>query len=58
MKKFEVHVYYSSFCTYEVEAATEEQAIIKARQFEIEENELLANVENWEEVDIATVIQN
>ena len=52
-KKFEVKVYYTGFCTYEIEAGNEEEAIIKARSLPIDNNEILSNLENWEEADIA-----
>ncbi len=31
MKKFEVKIYYSGFCIYNIKAENEEQAILKAR---------------------------
>jgi len=58
MKKFEVQIYYSGFCTYEIDAENNEQAIEKARQLEIKESELLSNLENWKEADTATEIKN
>ncbi len=58
MKKFEVKVYYSGFCTYEIEAENEEQAINKARKLEINRNEILSNLENWEEADEAFETEN
>ena len=33
MKKFEVRIFHSSFCTYEVEAKNETDAILKAREY-------------------------
>jgi hypothetical protein len=51
--KFEVQVYYSGFCTYEIEADSEESAIEKARQMPVNQKEILANLENWEEADTA-----
>lgn len=57
-KRFEVQIYYSGFCTYEVEAKNKEQAIQKARQIEIKKNELLSNLENWKEADTASEIKN
>lgn len=58
MKKFEVKIYYSGFCTYEIEAENEEQAIDKARNLEINRNEILSNLENWEEADEAFETEN
>ena len=57
-KKFEVQIYYSGFCTYEVEAENEEQSIEQARHLEIKKNELLSNLENWKEADTSTEIKN
>ncbi|MFQ5965854.1 MAG: hypothetical protein ACE5KZ_16410 [Candidatus Scalinduaceae bacterium] len=56
MKKFEVNIYYSSFCTYEVEAENMDGAIKKARKININENDILTNLENWEEADAAVKI--
>ena len=52
-KHFEVKIYYSGYCTYEVEAENEVEAIIKARNLPINNNEILTNLENWKEADIA-----
>ncbi|MBN1574299.1 MAG: hypothetical protein JW984_13960 [Deltaproteobacteria bacterium] len=53
IKRYEVRIYYSGFCTYEVEAENEEEAITKARNMQIDSNELMSNLENWEEADTA-----
>lgn len=58
MKIFEVKIYYSGFCTYEIEAENEEQAIDKARNLEINRNEILSNLEDWKEADEAFEIEN
>jgi hypothetical protein len=57
VKKFEVRIYYSGFCTYEVEAKNEEESIEKGRMLEINKNELWTNLENWKEADEAKEIQ-
>lgn len=57
-KKFEVKNYYSGFCTFEVEAENQDEAILKARNIEIDKNEILSNLENWKEADTATEIKN
>lgn len=57
-KKFEVKIYYSGFCTYEVEAPNACEAILKAREFAVNKNELLSNLENWKEADTAIEIEN
>jgi hypothetical protein len=58
MKKFEVKIYYSGFCYYEIDAENEEDAILQARKLAINQNEILSNLENWEEADTATEIKN
>ena len=58
MKVFEVKIFYSGFCTYEIEAENEEQAINKARNLEININEILSTLKNWEEADEAFEIEN
>ena len=57
MKKFEVKIYYSSFCSYEVDAKNSNEAIKKARELKIDKNELLSNLENWEEADTVEEIK-
>jgi hypothetical protein len=57
-KKFEVKIYHSGFCTYEVEAENEGDAILKARTLPINNNEILSNLKNWKEADTATEIEN
>ena len=52
-KHFEVKIYYSGYCTYEVEAENEVEAIINARNLPINKSEILSNLENWKEADIA-----
>lgn len=55
-KKFEVKIYYSGFCTFEMEADNAADAILKARKLEIDKNEILSNLENWNEADEANEI--
>ena len=50
-KKFEVKIYYSGFCTYQIEAKNEADAITKARNRQIDTIELLSNLENWKDAD-------
>ncbi|MEW5798398.1 MAG: hypothetical protein AB1728_05275 [Bacteroidota bacterium] len=56
-KKFVVKIYYSGYCTYEVDADNEENAIGKGRMIDINRNELFTNLENWEEADEAIEIR-
>jgi len=55
-KIFEVIIYYSGFCTYQLEAENEAEAIKKARNRKIDSIELLSNIENWKEADTAELI--
>lgn len=52
-KKFEVKIYCSCFCTYQIEAKNEAEAIIEGRNRQIDSIELLSNLENWKEADTA-----
>ncbi len=51
LKKYAVEIYYSGFCTYEIKAVSEEEAIEKARKMPLNEDEILTNLENWFEAD-------
>ena len=53
MKKFKVRIFYSSFCTYEVEAENEDEAVLKARALKINNDEIMANLEPFKEADEA-----
>lgn len=55
-KTFEVKIFHSTFCTHQIKAKTEDEAIRKARKFPIHKNEILNNLENWEEADDAEEI--
>jgi len=52
-KNFEVKIYHSSFCSYQVKAKTEDEAIIRARKFSVNDGEILSNLENWKDADNA-----
>jgi len=52
-KMFEVNIYYSSYCTYILEAKDKTEAILKARKLGINENDILTNLEIWKEADTA-----
>ncbi|HPM11013.1 MAG TPA: hypothetical protein PK941_11270 [Paludibacter sp.] len=52
-KKYNVNIYYTGFCTFEVQAENESEAILKARNLPINQNEILSTIENWEEADLA-----
>ena len=58
MKKFKIQIYYSGFCTHIVEAENADEAIEKARLHSINKYELLSNLENWKEADVAKEIEN
>lgn len=52
-KMFEVNIYYSSYCTYILEAKDKTEAILNARKLGINENDILTNLEIWKEADTA-----
>jgi len=56
-KKFEVKIYFSSFCSYEIEAENKADSIIHARKISVNKNEILTNLENWKEADTSTEIE-
>ena len=49
MMKYTVKLYYSSFCTYEVEAENEKQALKIATTMKIDNNEIMQNLQDWDE---------
>lgn len=51
MNKFKINLFYSSFCSYELEAQNEEEALIKARKLSIDKTQILDNLEPWYEAD-------
>ncbi|NLN95267.1 MAG: hypothetical protein GX128_03745 [Bacteroidales bacterium] len=57
-KSFEIKIYYTGFCTYEIEAQDKAEAIIKARNLPIIQNEVISNLENWGDADTAIEIKN
>ena len=57
-KKYEVKIYYSGFCTYEIEAGDESDAITKARTLQVDSDELQSNLESWDDADSAELMNN
>lgn len=57
-KVYEVQIYYTGFCTYRIEAPNQEEAILQARNIPINGNDILSNIENWEEADLAIELQS
>ena len=49
--KFLVRRYFSSFCTYEINADDEHSAYEKAKNLTIDEAEIFSNLEGWEDCD-------
>jgi hypothetical protein len=49
--RYEVTIYYSSFTTHEIEATSKEEAVLIARNLPIKQDEILMNLENWEDLD-------
>ena len=58
MKKFIVKIYFTTYCSFEIEANNEEEAILKARRIKVNNDELIMNLENWEEADESFEIEN
>ncbi|TQR61572.1 hypothetical protein [Campylobacter troglodytis] len=58
MKKFKVRIFYSSFCSYEVEAENEDEAVLKARNLEIDQNEIMLQLEPFKEADEAEILES
>ncbi len=52
-KNFRVDIFYSGYCTYEIQAKTEDEAIIKARKLPVNKKEILNTLECWQKVDTA-----
>ena len=51
-KRYEVQVYYSSFCNHVVDAENKIEALQKARERKVNENGVMSNLEAWPEVDL------
>ena len=56
--KYLVRLYYSGYCTYEIEAENEEFAFNTARSSPINENEILSTLEDWKFADEIEVIED
>jgi hypothetical protein len=56
--KYKVKVHYSGYSTHVVDAENEDEAIVKARGFQVDKNEVLNTLENWKEADTAQIINN
>jgi hypothetical protein len=56
--KYQVRRYFSGYCTYEVDAISEEEAYELSRNLPINENELLSTLEPWQECDEIEPIQD
>jgi hypothetical protein len=49
--KYRITKYYSGFCTYEIEAANEDEAWKKINVMPIDYQEIASNLEPWEVAD-------
>ena len=56
--RYLVRLYYSGYCTYEIEAENEEFAFNTARSLPIDEDEILSNLEDWQLADEIEVIED
>ncbi|MDO4880791.1 MAG: hypothetical protein Q3983_05880 [Capnocytophaga sp.] len=50
-KKYIVNIYYSTFCSYEIEADNEEEAYEKAKEQSVNKEEIISNIEEWNEAN-------
>jgi len=53
LKQFNVNIYHSGFCNSTIEANDEFEAVELARKLPINNDELMSNLEVWEETDEA-----
>lgn len=58
MAEFAVKLYYSSFCEYQIEAKDIEEAILRARELPIDEEQIIQNLEVWSNADEAEYCSN
>ena len=49
--QYEVRVFYSTYVTHQVQAATPEAALAKARQLRVHQPEVIDHLEPWQEAD-------
>lgn len=57
-KTYQVEIFYTGFCVYDVTAKNEAEAILKARNLPINQNEFLTTLENWKDADTITGIKD
>ena len=55
-RKFEVTLYYSSLCRHIVEADSVDYAILKARELQVSADDIVDNLDSWEDADEAREI--
>ena len=58
MKKFDVKIHYTGFCSYKISAKNEEEAILKARDLKFKKDEYFSTLDNWEEADTAEELKD
>ena len=56
--RYLVRIYYSGYCTYEVEAENKKFAFNTARSLPIDENEILSTLEDWRFADEIEAIED
>ena len=54
---YEVNLYYTTYCTHEVKARSETEALITAKIKMIDHKEVLANLSTWPDGDTAMIIE-
>lgn len=57
-RKYKINVYYSTFYSYEVNAKNEEEAFEKIKDLYVNKDEILDNLERWQQADTIEEIEN
>ncbi len=52
-KQFEVNIYYTGYCSYQIGAKNKNEAVKKARKLKINGSKIINSLENWEDADTA-----
>ena len=56
---YSVNLYYTTFQTMQIYANSEEEAVLAARERDVfEDDQLLSNLESWDEADEADAVKD
>ena len=56
--KFKVIRYFSTFCTYEIEAKDDDEAYQKSKELPADENEIMSHLEDMNDIDEIEISEN